>query len=197
MTEIHRNAQQITLEYRLQEIISQARKIESDQKALAKALLELQVAYIASGRTGFYDWLEAAGLARATAHRYIRAAQALAAGLDPEGARGWMELVDLGTALQHGVPVEELIKTPAEKVPHVAEKARNQGIVRVPIDADYAEEWQQLVERTRQTLLRENIEYEAAEAAGLLVMRVNVWLGRLSDEEFAAWLELSQEEPDV
>lgn len=197
MTEIHQQAQMQTLEHRLQTLIAQHNRLERDQKTLAKALLELQVAFIGSGRSGFFDWLEAAGLARATAHRYIRAAQAIAAGLDPEGVRGWMELVDLGTALQHGVPVEELIKTPAEKAAHVAEKARNQGIVRVPIDADYAEEWRQLVERTRQTLLRENIEYEAAEAAGLLVMRVNVWLGRLSDEEFAAWLELSQEEPDA
>jgi hypothetical protein len=77
-----------------------------------------------------------------------------------------------------------------------AEAARNFGVVRVPITADYKPEWTGLVERAVSVLARrfeehglESIEVVPPDAAGLLVLRVNAVTSRMSDEQFRLWLE--------
>mgnify|MGYP001771090294 FL=1 len=179
-----------SLDAELSAIVEEHRGLERNAKQLALRLLDLMARHAAEGRVGFYGWIESAGLPRATAHRYIHAALAIRNGLDPDGSRGLTELADLGQALQRGTPLEELasVKSPDEAAT-LAEAARNHGVVKIRITADYKTEWQQLVGRTIDVFARSGVEMVEPDAAGLLVMRVNAMTSRLSDDQFRQWIE--------
>lgn len=190
-------AEVVSLEQAAHQIVSRHRGLERDLKGIALQVYELMTRYVAEGRTGFYSWIEGQGIPRATAHRYVYAASAIREGLDPDGSRGFGELVDLGQALRHGEDPQALaaVQSPQEAA-HKAEAARNFGVVRVPITADYKAEWTGLIERTVSVLARrfeerglESIEVVPPDAAGLLVLRVNAVTSRMSDEQFRLWLE--------
>lgn len=189
MIEVRPN-NRINLEQELSAIIEVHHGLERNAKTLALRVLDLMVQYVAEGRVGFYSWVEAAGMPRATAHRYIQAASAIRNGLDPDNSRGLVELADLGQALQHGVPVDELVAVQGpEEAATIAESARNHGTVRVRITADYKPEWEQLIERTISVFAHSGVEMVEPDAAGLLIMRVNATTAHLSDEQFRQWVE--------
>lgn len=190
-------AEVVSLEQAAQQVVSRHRGLERDLKGIALQVHDLLTRYMAEGRTGFYAWIESQGIPRATAHRYVDVALAIHEGLDPDGSRGFGELADLGQALRHGEDPQALrtVQSPQEAA-HKAEAARNFGVVRVPITADYKAEWTGLIERTVSVLARrfeerglESIEVVPPDAAGLLVMRVNALTSRMSDEQFRLWLE--------
>jgi len=110
-------------------------KHEEETREIAKEVYKLYEEYtsvLEAGREGFYSIMERHGIARSTAHRYVRIGRALKDGVDPTLTLG--ELVSAGDALLNGATrsdVKEAIEK--ERVKELAEEVRNGGIHKIAI----------------------------------------------------------------
>ena len=125
------------IEQRVAQLSMRLAKHEKEAKDIAREVYELYEDFMNSsqkGPEGFYTMLERYGIARSTAHRYVRIGRALNDGIDITLPMG--ELVSAGDALLNGATKNEVGEAiEADRVRKLAEEKKTGGLHKLTIPA--------------------------------------------------------------